>query len=65
MIWEAEPLVNTYISVPSNLPNLNCAAFVAGIIRGVLESAGFPATVQAHTGAPQSYRVRVRVRVRR
>ncbi|KAJ1631187.1 NO signaling/Golgi transport ligand-binding domain-containing protein, partial [Pavlovales sp. CCMP2436] len=49
MIWEAEPLVNQYISVPSTLPNLNCAAFVAGIIRGVLESAGFPATVQAHT----------------
>lgn len=54
MISEQEPLVNQYISVPTNLPNLNCAAFVAGIIRGVLESSGFPATVQAHTVAIDS-----------
>ncbi|KAG8463414.1 hypothetical protein KFE25_004925 [Diacronema lutheri] len=51
MISEQEPLVNQYISVPAHLPNLNCAAFAAGIIRGALESAGFPAAVQAHTVA--------------
>jgi hypothetical protein len=51
MIFESEPIVNQYISVPSDLSSLNCAAFVAGIIRGALDSAGFPANVQAHTVA--------------
>ncbi len=44
MIVEKEPLVNTYIS---SAP-CNCAAFTAGIVRGVLESAQFPASVSAH-----------------
>jgi len=51
MISETEPLVNQFISVPPNLSNLNCAAFVAGIVRGALEAAGFPASVTAHTVA--------------
>jgi hypothetical protein len=41
MVSEAEPLVSTYISVPSSLPNLNCAAFTAGIVRGALDASGF------------------------
>ena len=44
MIVEKAPLVNTYIS---SAP-CNCAAFMAGIVRGVLESAQFPAHVSAH-----------------
>jgi len=36
-----EPLVNSFIS---SAP-VNCAAFVAGIVRGVLEAAQFPAQV--------------------
>jgi hypothetical protein len=39
MIVEKNPLVNTYIS---SAP-CNCAAFTAGIVRGVLEGAHFPA----------------------
>lgn len=38
---EEEPLVNRYISVPKDFGQLNCAAFMAGIIRGVLDNAGF------------------------
>ena len=37
-------MVNTFIS---SAP-CNCAAFVAGIVRGVLDGAQFPATVSAH-----------------
>lgn len=46
-IEEAEPLVNKYISVPADYGHFNCAAFSAGIINGVLDSAGFPANVTA------------------
>eukprot|EP00898_Chlorokybus_atmophyticus_P003694 jgi/Chlat1/4325/Chrsp29S04607 len=48
MISEKELLVNRFISVPKDLGHLNCGAFVAGIVRGVLDSAGFPAAVSAH-----------------
>ena len=44
MIVERNPLVNQFIS---NAP-CNCCAFVAGIVRGVLDDAGFSAQVSAH-----------------
>jgi len=49
MINEADTLVNKFISVPRELGALNCAAFVAGVIKGVLDAAGFPARVNAHS----------------
>ena len=49
MIHEAEPLTNRFISVPSDLGQLNCAAYVAGMIKGVLCTGGFEARVTAHT----------------
>lgn len=36
MITDNEPLVNQYISVPKEMSQLNCAAFVAGVIEGVV-----------------------------
>ncbi|KAL9096950.1 MAG: hypothetical protein Q9165_000914 [Trypethelium subeluteriae] len=42
MITDNEPLVNTYISVPREMSQLNCAAYVAGVIEGVCDGAGFP-----------------------
>ena len=45
MIVEKNPMVNMYISTAP----CNCAAFVAGIVRGVLEGAQFPARVSAHS----------------
>jgi len=47
---ERECLVNKFISVPKDKGNLNCAAFVAGIIEGVLCSSGFTCKVVAHQG---------------
>jgi hypothetical protein len=49
MISDNEPLVNQYISVPKEMSQLNCAAFVAGIIEGVCDGAAFPARVTAHS----------------
>ena len=47
-IIEAEPLVNTYISVPKDKGSLNCASFTAGAVEAVLEGANCPAKVTAH-----------------
>lgn len=41
MIVDNEPVVNTYISIPKEMSQLNCAAFVAGIIEGLSDAAGF------------------------
>jgi trafficking protein particle complex subunit 5 len=49
MIIDNEPLVNAYVSVPKEMSQLNCAAFVAGIVEGVCDGAAFPARVTAHT----------------
>ena len=50
MITDNEPLVNTYISIPKEMSQLNCAAYVAGIIEGVCDAAGFSTDgVTAHS----------------
>jgi hypothetical protein len=40
--------VNRYISVPKDFGDLNCGAFAAGVVKGVLVDAGFPAEVSAY-----------------
>ncbi|KAI0407372.1 NO signaling/Golgi transport ligand-binding domain-containing protein [Xylaria palmicola] len=49
MIIDNEPLVNRHVSVPRDMSQLNCAAYVAGIVEGVCDGAGFPARVTAHS----------------
>lgn len=49
MIVDNDPFVNQFVSVPRELSQLNCAAFVAGIVEGACDGAGFPARVSAHT----------------
>ncbi|KAF2964466.1 hypothetical protein GQX73_g9113 [Xylaria multiplex] len=53
MIIDNEPLVNRYISVPRDMSQLNCAAYVAGIIEGVCDGSAFPARVTAHSVGKQ------------
>ena len=49
MINEKEPLVNKYITLPKDMDPtlLNCAAYIAGIIEGILYAANFEARVTA------------------
>ncbi|XP_065834374.1 trafficking protein particle complex subunit 5-like [Oscarella lobularis] len=47
-IIEKEPVVNKFISVPKDRSGLNCAAFNAGIVEGILSATNFPAKVSAH-----------------
>lgn len=54
MIIDNEPLVNAYLSVPKEMSQLNCAAYVAGMIEGVCDGAGFPARVTAHSVGGQN-----------
>ena len=49
MINESEPLVNKYISVPRDMGSFNVSSFAAGVIKGVLDAAGFQARVTAHS----------------
>lgn len=48
MIIDNTPLTNTYISVPKEMSQLSVAAFIAGIIEGVCDGAGFECKVSAH-----------------
>ena len=41
MIIDNDPMVNTFISLPSDLSQLNCSAFSAGVVRACLERGGF------------------------
>ncbi|CAF1023821.1 unnamed protein product, partial [Didymodactylos carnosus] len=49
-IIEKECLVNKFISIPKDKGSLTCAAFVAGIVEGILCSSGFLSKVAAHQG---------------
>eukprot|EP00656_Telonema_subtile_P013989 TRINITY_DN17114_c0_g1_i1.p2 TRINITY_DN17114_c0_g1~~TRINITY_DN17114_c0_g1_i1.p2 ORF type:complete len:186 (+),score=39.66 TRINITY_DN17114_c0_g1_i1:80-637(+) len=48
MINEARPILNQFISVPKDMHTFNVCAFAAGVIQGVLNSAGFPSQVSSH-----------------
>jgi hypothetical protein len=41
MIHEKEPITSIFVSAPSDMVQLNCAAYIAGIIAGILNGASF------------------------
>lgn len=49
MIVDYEPITSVYCTVPSDLGQLSVDSYISGIIAGVLEGAGFPARVTAHS----------------
>ena len=48
MIIDNTPLTNQYISVPKEMNQLSVAAYIAGIIEGVCDGAGFECKASAH-----------------
>jgi trafficking protein particle complex subunit 5 len=48
MVIDNTPLTNTYISVPREMSQLSVAAYIAGVLEGVCDAAGFEAKVSAH-----------------
>jgi hypothetical protein len=40
-ISDKDPVTNRFVSVPKDMGTMNCATFISGIIRGVLDSAEF------------------------
>ena len=61
IIGDRDLLVNRFISVPRDLGSLNCGAFCAGVVRGVLEAAGFPASVSAYAAPVEGQGLRTNV----
>nr|CAG4651445.1 EOG090X0H7V [Simocephalus serrulatus] len=55
---EKESVVNKFISVPKDKGTLNCAAFSAGIIEGILNTSNFPAKVTAHWHKGTTYMIK-------
>lgn len=48
MIIDNTPLTNHFISVPKEMNQLSVAAYIAGIIEGVCDGAGFQCKASAH-----------------
>ncbi|KAG7917408.1 hypothetical protein KL905_004428 [Ogataea polymorpha] len=55
MIIDNAPVLMKYISVPKEYEGLNCEAFVAGIVEGILDSTFFKCEVSAHTVPVDGY----------
>lgn len=54
MLYDDKPMVTHYISHPAEIKaQFSCCSFVAGIIEGILFSAGFPCRITTHPN-PQS-----------
>jgi hypothetical protein len=48
MLYEANPVTNTFVSVPTSLGQLNVASYISGIIAGILNASQFGCRVTAH-----------------
>jgi hypothetical protein len=55
MIIDLKPMTAKYISVPKELSQFCCSAFIAGMIEAVLTAMSFPAKVSAHTQPQEGY----------
>lgn len=44
---ESEPITNLFVSVPKSYGDVNCAAFLAGMINGAMVEMGIPCQVSA------------------
>ncbi|KAF9580840.1 TRAPP subunit trs31 [Lunasporangiospora selenospora] len=49
MISDNDPIVSKFISVPKDVSQLNCGAFMAGVVEAIMDGCQFPSRVTAHT----------------
>ncbi|KAF9436895.1 TRAPP subunit trs31 [Entomortierella beljakovae] len=49
MISDNDPVVSKFISVPKDVSQLNCGAFMAGVVEAIMDGCQFPSRVTAHT----------------
>ncbi|KWU45890.1 TRAPP I complex [Rhodotorula sp. JG-1b] len=49
MIGDDDMVITRAVQVPKDMSDLSCGALVAGIVEAVLDGAGFPARVTAHS----------------
>ncbi|RHZ56090.1 hypothetical protein Glove_406g58 [Diversispora epigaea] len=61
MISDNDPVISRYISVPKELSQLNCNAFLAGIVEAILDGAQFPARVTAHSVPQEGFPLRTTI----
>ncbi|TID30430.1 hypothetical protein CANINC_000941 [Pichia inconspicua] len=55
MIIDNDPMMTKYISMPKDFESLNCEAFTAGIIEGILDVCYFRCEVSAHNAPQQNF----------
>lgn len=58
-LFEKDPITNRAASVPKAYGQLNLAAFIAGILNGLLDAAEFPCIVTANWNSTQTQTVYV------
>jgi hypothetical protein len=64
MISDNDPVLTKFISVPKEFSSLNCGAFMAGVVEGILDGAQFPARVTAHSVPIDGFPLRTTVLVK-
>lgn len=55
MIIDNSPVTGLYISVPKEMSQLSVAAWIAGVVEGVCDAAGFGAKVSAHNAGTEMW----------
>ncbi|CAG8529548.1 13907_t:CDS:2 [Ambispora leptoticha] len=64
MISDNDPLITKFISVPKELSQLNCNAFLAGIVEAILDGAQFPSRVTAHSNPIDGFPLRATILIK-
>ncbi|KAF9174031.1 TRAPP subunit trs31 [Mortierella sp. AD011] len=64
MISDNDPIVSKFISVPKDVSQLNCGAFMAGIVEAIMDGCQFPSRVTAHTVPIEGYPLRTTILIK-
>jgi len=64
MVIDNDPPITRQISIPKEMSQLSCSAFVAGIVEAVLDGLCFPARVTAHSVPTDQYPLRTTILIK-